>query len=58
VRVQVVVKHIHINALLGFDYFREDYTTHKSYIEDLKPAKVNKIVTIISTNKLHLENQR
>jgi len=50
----------YINALLGFDFFRECYKLdddkqkekrvcfkiHKAYFEDLKPAKVNQIVTI------------
>ena len=34
----------YINALLGFDYFREDYAIQDSYYEDLKSAKVNQIV--------------
>lgn len=45
----------YINALLGFDYFREDYTTEQSYFEDLKPAKVNEIVTITYTEAAALE---
>ena len=45
----------YINALLGFDYFREDYDTHKSYFKDLKPAKVNEIVTITYTEAAALE---
>ena len=45
----------YINALLGFDYFREDYTTQKSYFEDLKPGKVNQIVTITYTEAAALE---
>jgi len=36
----------YINALLGFDYFREDYAVQESYFGDLKPARVNQIVTI------------
>ncbi len=45
----------YINALLGFDYFREDYDTQKSYFEDLKPARVNEIVTITYTEAAALE---
>ena len=45
----------YVNALLGFDYFREDYDMHKSYFEDLKPAKVNEIVTITYTEAAALE---
>lgn len=45
----------YINALLGFDYFREDYETQKSYYETLKPAKVNQIVTITYTEAAALE---
>jgi len=45
----------YINALLGFDYFREDYKIDKSYFEDLKPAKVNQIVTITYTEAAALE---
>ena len=45
----------YINALLGFDYFREDYDTQKSYFEDLKNAKVNQIVTITYTEAAALE---
>ena len=45
----------YINALLGFDYFREDYEVHKSYVEDLKPALVNQIVTITYTEAAALE---
>ena len=45
----------HINALLGFDYFREDYSMHKAYFEELKPAKVNEIVTITYTEAVALE---
>ncbi len=54
----------YINALLGFDYFRECYVineekdcyeVHKSYFEDLKPAKVNQIVTITYTEAAALE---
>ena len=38
----------YINALLGFDYFREDYKTQESFFSDSfsKSAKVNQIVTI------------
>ncbi len=45
----------YINALLGFDYFREDYTSQESHFEDLKPAKVNQIVTITYTEAAALE---
>jgi ATP-dependent helicase/nuclease subunit A len=59
----------YINALLGFDYFRECYKldddkaqedrvcfeVHKSYVEDLKPARVNEIVTITYTEAAALE---
>jgi ATP-dependent exoDNAse (exonuclease V) beta subunit len=59
----------YVNALLGFDYFRECYKldddkpkedrvcfeVHKSYVEDLKPAKVNEIVTITYTEAAALE---
>lgn len=45
----------YINALLGFDYFRENYTTDKSYAENLKAAKVNEIVTITYTEAAALE---
>ena len=45
----------YINALLGFDYFREDYSSHKAYFEELKPAKVNEIVTITYTEAAALE---
>ena len=45
----------YINALLGFDYFREDYKTQESYFEDLKPASVNQIVTITYTEAAALE---
>jgi len=58
----------YINALLGFDYFRECYKldnkpqedrvcfeVHQSYVEDLKPAKVNEIVTITYTEAAALE---
>ncbi len=45
----------YINALLGFDYFREDYTTHKSYFDELKPACVNQIVTLTYTEAAALE---
>jgi ATP-dependent exoDNAse (exonuclease V) beta subunit len=45
----------YINALLGFDYFREDYNLQKSFIEDLKPAKVSEIVTITYTEAAALE---
>ncbi|MDA7848171.1 UvrD-helicase domain-containing protein [Sulfurospirillum sp.] len=45
----------YINALLGFDYFREDYKTQNAYFDDLKPAKVNQIVTITYTEAAALE---
>jgi len=43
------------NALLGFDYFREDYKAQTSYFENLKPANVNEIVTITYTEAAALE---
>lgn len=45
----------YINALLGFDYFREDYNTQNSYFEKLQPARVNQIVTITYTEAAALE---
>ncbi len=45
----------YINAILGFDYFREDYKTQKSCFEDLKSARVNEIVTITYTEAAALE---
>ena len=45
----------YINALLGFDYFREDYKSHDSYIESLKAATVNQIVTLTYTEAAALE---
>ncbi|MBD3839473.1 MAG: UvrD-helicase domain-containing protein [Epsilonproteobacteria bacterium] len=45
----------YINALLGFDYFREDYATQDSCFEVLKPAKVSQIVTITYTEAAALE---
>ena len=45
----------YINALLGFDYFREDYVAQKSHFESLKPGKVNQIVTITYTEAAALE---
>ena len=45
----------YINALLGFDYFREDYKTQDSYFEALKSAKVDEIVTITYTEAAALE---
>lgn len=45
----------YINALLGFDYFREDYNIHTSHFNDLKPARVSQIVTIIYTDAAALE---
>lgn len=44
----------YINALLGFDYFREDYEK-QDYFKDLKSAKVNEIVTITYTEAAALE---
>ncbi|MEA2099989.1 MAG: UvrD-helicase domain-containing protein [Campylobacterota bacterium] len=45
----------YINALLGFDYFREDYEKQDSYFDDLKSARVNQIVTITYTEAAALE---
>lgn len=45
----------YINALVGFDYFREDYATQESGFENLKSAKVNEIVTITYTEAAALE---
>lgn len=45
----------YINALLGFDYFREDYLKQKSCFETLNPARVNQIVTITYTEAAALE---
>ena len=45
----------YINAILGFDYFREDYKMQDSYFQDLKPAKVNQVVTITYTEAAALE---
>jgi len=47
----------YINALLGFDYFREDYTTHRDHYEERgdKAAKVKQIVTITYTEAAALE---
>lgn len=54
----------YINALLDFDYFKECYEVDKvkycneaqeSFLEDLKPAKVNQIVTITYTEAAALE---
>ncbi len=45
----------YINALLGFDYFRENYTKDKSFFDELKSAKVNEIVTITYTEAAALE---
>jgi ATP-dependent exoDNAse (exonuclease V) beta subunit len=45
----------YINALLGFDYFREDYKSQESHFNDLKSAKVNQIVTITYTEAAALE---
>jgi len=47
----------YINAILGFDYFREDYAIQNSYFYDSKErgAKVNQIVTITYTEAAALE---
>lgn len=45
----------YINALLGFDYFREDYKTQKSYFGKQTAATVNQIVTITYTEAAALE---
>ena len=45
----------YINALLGFDYFREDYATQESHFASLSPAKVNQVVTITYTEAAALE---
>ena len=45
----------YINALLGFDYFREDYKKQNAYFDDLKPARVSEIVTITYTEAAALE---
>lgn len=47
----------YINALLGFDYFREDYATQESYFDDhkTKSAEVNQIVTLTYTEAAALE---
>ena len=45
----------YINALLGFDYFREDYKTQSSYFQEKKSATVNQIVTITYTEAAALE---
>ena len=45
----------YINALLGFDYFREDYETQESYYSTLKSARVTQIVTITYTEAAALE---
>ena len=45
----------YINALLGFDYFREDYDIQQSYFESLRPARVRQIVTITYTEAAALE---
>ena len=45
----------YINALLGFDYFRENYKNNLSYFEKLKSAKVDEIVTITYTEAAALE---
>ena len=45
----------YINALLGIDYFREDYNTQESHFNDLKPARVSQIVTITYTEAAGLE---
>lgn len=45
----------YINALVGFDYFREDYNTQESFVEELKTANVSEIVTITYTEAAALE---
>jgi ATP-dependent exoDNAse (exonuclease V) beta subunit len=45
----------YINALLGFDYFREDYQTQDSCFGKKQPAKVDEIVTITYTEAAALE---
>ena len=45
----------YINALLGFDFFREEYATQNSYFGELKPVKVSQIVTITYTEAAALE---
>ncbi len=45
----------YINALVGFDYFREDYSIQESFFETLKPARVKEIVTITYTEAAALE---
>lgn len=47
----------YINALLGFDYFREDYDTQESYFDNhkTKSAEVNQIVTLTYTEAAALE---
>ncbi|QEN03405.1 hypothetical protein EW093_01365 [Thiospirochaeta perfilievii] len=45
----------YINALLGFDYFREDYSTQSSYFIKTKAAFVSQIVTITYTEAAALE---
>lgn len=45
----------YINAILGFDYFREDYRVEDSFFSELKPAKVDEIVTITYTEAAALE---
>ena len=45
----------YINALLGFDYFRESYEVHQACFGEREPAKVNQIVTITYTEAAALE---
>ena len=47
----------YINALLGFDYFREEYAAHRDHYEERggKAAKVKQIVTITYTEAAALE---
>jgi len=45
----------YINAILGFDYFREDYSKELSYFDELKASKVNQIVTLTYTEAAALE---
>jgi len=44
-----------INALVGFDYFREEYEYQEDHYDVLKPATVDEIVTITYTEAAALE---
>ena len=44
----------YLNALLGFDFFREK-TKYPNFIEELKPAEVDQIVTMTYTEAAALE---